>query len=97
MRADYDSEGDTIQIELEAVDRLDFGRRVQNGAVIVHFLDKRPVIVDVIGTGSDHEEPLRIAAEQYELDAEALVAAAQAALAAPDRTVTLDVAVRTAA
>lgn len=97
MRADYDSEGDTIQIELEPIDRLDFGRRVQSGAVIVHFLDKRPVIVDVVGTGSDLEEPLRIAAEQYELDAEALIAAAQAALAAPDRTVTLDVAVRAAA
>lgn len=25
MRADYDSEGDTIQIELEPVDRIDYG------------------------------------------------------------------------
>jgi hypothetical protein len=97
MRADYDSEGDTIQIELESVDRLDFGERVQNGAVIVHFLDKRPVIVDVIGTGADFEKPLRIAAERYGLDAEALIAAARAALAAPDRAVTMDVAVRAAA
>ena len=97
MRADYDSEGDTIQIELESVDRLDFGERVDNGAVIVHFLDKRPVIVDVVGTGSDFEQPLRIAAERYGLDAEALIAAARAALAAPNRTVTLDIAVRAAA
>jgi hypothetical protein len=97
MRADYDSEGDTIQIELESADRLDFGERVQNGAVIVHFLDKRPAAVDVIGTDSDFERPLRIAAERYELDAEALIAAARAALAAPDRAVTLAVAVRAAA
>ena len=40
---------------------------------------------------------LRKAAERYDLDAEALIAAARAALAAPDRTVTLDVAVRAAA
>ena len=38
MRADYDSQADTIQIELEVVDSLDFGERVENGAVIVHFL-----------------------------------------------------------
>ncbi len=97
MRADYDSEGDTIQIELESVDRLDFGESVQDGAVIVHFLGKRPVIVDVIGTGSDFEKPLRIAADRYDLDAEALIAAARAALAAPDRAVTMDIAVRAAA
>jgi len=97
MKADYDSEGDTIQIELEPVDRLDFGKDVENGAVIVHFRDKKPVIVDVIGAGSVFEKPLRIAAERYEMDAEALIAAAQAARAAPDRTVTLDVAVRAAA
>lgn len=97
MRADYDSEGDTIQIELEPVDGLDFGEPVENGAVIVHFLDRRPVIVDVIGAGSNCEQPLRVAAERYDLDAEALIAAARAALAAPNRTVTVDVAVRAAA
>ena len=38
MRADYDSEGDTIQIELESVGRLDYGEDVQDGAVIVGIL-----------------------------------------------------------
>jgi hypothetical protein len=42
-------------------------------------------------------QPLRAAAERYGLDAEALIAAARAALAAPDRAVTMDVAVRAAA
>lgn len=97
MRADYDSEGDTIQIELERVDRLGYGEDVENGAVIVSILDGRAVMVDVIGTRSDFERPLRAAAERYDLDAEALIAAAHAALAAPDRAVTLDVAVRAAA
>ena len=51
----------------------------------------------MIGTGSDFAKPLRKAAERYDLDAEALIAAARASLAAPDRVVTLDVAVRAAA
>jgi hypothetical protein len=38
-----------------------------------------------------------VIAERYDLDAEALIAAARAALAAPDRAVTVDVAVRAAA
>jgi hypothetical protein len=43
------------------------------------------------------DEPLTAVANRYDLDAEALIAAARAALAAPDRVVTLDVAVRAAA
>jgi hypothetical protein len=97
MRADYDSEGDTIQIELEPVRKLGHGVVVENGAVIVGIFEDRPVMVDVIGTKGDFERPLRVAAERYELDAEALIAAAKAALAAPDRAVTLDVGGRLAA
>ncbi len=97
MRADYDSEGDTIQIELEPVRGRGYGEDVENGAVVVSVNGGRPVMLDVIGTRDGFEVPLRVAAERYELDAEALIAAAQAALAAPDRTVTLDVAVRAAA
>jgi len=91
MRADYDSEGDTIQVELERVGKLDRGVEVENGAVVVGIFEDRPVMVDVIGTRKGFERPLRIAAERYALDAEALIAAAQAALAAPNRTVMLDV------
>jgi hypothetical protein len=97
MRTDYDSEGDTIQIELEPVRRLGHGEPIGNGAVIVGIFEGRPVMVDVIGTKGDFERPLRLAAERYDLDAEALIAAAKAALAAPDRTVTLGVGSRLAA
>lgn len=97
MRADYDSEGDTIQIELENVRRVGYGEDVDNGAVIVHVREDRPVMIDVIGTRHGFEESLRTAAEQYELDAEALVAGARAALAAPDRPVTFEVGARVAA
>jgi uncharacterized protein YuzE len=98
MRADYDSQADTIQIELvPGIERLDYDEVVEDGAVIVGFREERPVLIDVVGTRTDIDEPLRIAAERHGLDAEALIAAAQAAVAAPDRPVTLDVGVRAAA
>jgi hypothetical protein len=51
MKADYDSQGDTIQIELEPVDRLGGGSDVvEGGKVIVGFYGGRPVLIDVIGT-----------------------------------------------
>jgi hypothetical protein len=98
MRADYDSEGDTIQIELDDFQRPAYGEDVENGAVVVSVHEDRPVLVDVIGTRKhDFEKPLRAAAEIYALDEQALIAAAHAALAAPDRQVTLDVGVRAVA
>ena len=97
MRADYDSEGDTIQIELERVEKLGHGEEVENGSVIVSICEDRPVMVDVIGTKPGFEEALRTAARRYDLDAEALAAAARAAVAAPNRPVILDVGIRTAA
>jgi hypothetical protein len=97
MRADYDSQGDTIQIELETTSRIDYGEDVENGSVIVSICDGRPVIVDVIGTNFDIEQPLMVAAERFHLDAQALIAAAWAARAAPDRAVTVNVGGRAAA
>lgn len=97
MRADYDSEGDTIQIDLEAVDRLDYGDDEVDERVVVGVRSERPVRIDVIGTGGGVDGPLRAAASAYDLDAGALIAAAQAALAVPDRQVVLDVGVRAAA
>lgn len=94
MRADYDSEGDTIQIDLEDVERLDYGDDEVDDRIVVGVYAERPVRIDVIGTRGGIEEPLRAAA--YSLDAEVLIAAAHAALAVPDRQVVLDV-VRVAA
>jgi prepilin-type processing-associated H-X9-DG protein len=93
MRADYDSEANALSIDLidapswegsEAV-----GRRVN-----VSFADGRAVNVELLYPNLGLEKPLEDAAARYELDAEALIAAAKAAVAAPDRVVTLDVAVR---
>ena len=77
---------------------LDYGVPVEGGAAIVHFLDDRPVVIDVIGTRKhDFEQPLRVAAEQYDMDAEALIAASKAAIAAPDRPLQLELGTRIAA
>jgi hypothetical protein len=97
MKADYDSKGDTIQIDLEPVGRVDYGDDGVDEWLVIGIRDGRPVRIDVIGTSGDVGRSLRAAARRYDLDAEALIAAARAALAAPDREVVLDVGVRAAA
>lgn len=90
MRADYDSKGDTIQIDLvDWVDRVDYGDDSVDDWLVVGIRDGRPVRIDVIGTGGDTAGSLRVAARRYDLDADTLIAAAGAALASPDREVTL--------
>jgi hypothetical protein len=97
MKADYDSQGDTIQIELEPANQPGYGEDVENGAVVVSVFEGRPLMLDVIGTRKqDFDKPLRAAAEIYDLDVEALIAIAHAAVAAPDRPVRLDVGARIA-
>jgi hypothetical protein len=97
MRADYDSKGDTIQIDLETVGRVDYGDDEVDEWLVVSICDGRPVRIDVIGTSGDLIKSLRAAANRYSLDAESLIAAAKAALAAPDRAVVLDVGIRAGA
>jgi hypothetical protein len=91
MRADYDSEGNTLSIQLVDVDRADFGDDSVDPQAVVAIRDGQPVIIDVIGARHDVEGPLKAVAAQYDLDLEALLAAARSALAAPDRVVVLDV------
>lgn len=55
------------------------------------------VNVELLYPGLGLEGPLRAAVKRHEFDAEALIAAARAAIAAPDRLVTLDVDVRATA
>ena len=92
MRADYDSEGDTLAIELvDDVDHADFGDDSVDPQAVVAIREGKPVIIDVIGARHDVDGPLRAVATRYDLDVEALLAAARSALAAPDRVVVLDV------
>lgn len=95
MRADYDSEANALSIDLVEARRWEHSEEVVS-RVNVAIADGMPVNVELLYPDLGLEEPLRAAAERYGLDAEALIAAARAAIAAPDRAVTLDVAVRTA-
>jgi hypothetical protein len=96
MKADYDSKADAVSIDLIEAGRWEDSEEVEprlNIAIANHV----PVNIELLYPGLGLEKPLQAVAARYGLDAEALVAAARAAIAAPDRTVTLDVAVRAAA
>jgi len=92
MKADYDSEADAISIDLIDSARWEHCDQVAD-RVNVAVVEGRPVNVEVLYPTIGIDEPLRAVAARYELDVEALIAVARAALAAPDRVVILDVAV----
>lgn len=96
MRADYDSEANALSIDLIDASRWE-GSEGVGERVNVSFADDMPANVELLYPDLGLEEPLREAAERYQLDAEALIAAASAAIAAPDRKVTLELADRAAA
>lgn len=96
MRADYDSEANALSIDLVDARRWE-GSEGVGQRVNVAFANGEPVNVELLYPDLGLEEPLHAAADRFELDAEALIAAAQAAIAAPDRAVTLDVAARASA
>jgi hypothetical protein len=93
MRADYDSEANALSIDLVDASHWE-GSEGVGQQVNVTLADGKPVNVELLYPNLGLEEPLHAAADRFELDAEALIAAAQAAIAAPDRVVTLEVAVR---
>ena len=90
MKVDYESQADTLQIDLVEVDHAD-SRDTSIPLAVVAIAGEEPIGVDLreVSThGSD--APLRAVAEKYGLDANALVAAGRVAYEAPDRTITLD-------
>ena len=91
MKADYDSEADAILIEIEEVDHWDDVETVDDAMHCqVALRDRRPVGLTL---RYPREEPhlLERAAERFDLDAVCLLATTQAALAAPDREVKVEV------
>jgi hypothetical protein len=96
MRADYDSEANAISITL--VQDAPAGKAdSRHPRAVVALRNEEPVALQLLYPDMGIAEPLRAVAAHYELDAESLIAAAHAALAAPDRTVTLEVALRSSA
>ena len=96
MLADYDTKANAISITLLAETKAERADQV-HPRVIVALRDDCPIELQLLYPDLGTDEPLNVVAGAYGLDEEALVAAAQAALAAPNRSVTLDVAVRSAA
>jgi hypothetical protein len=98
MRAEYDSQANALSIDLVEADRWDDvpDEPVHDDYCHVAFASGRPANVELLYP-RDHLDLLDRVAAQFELDAEKLKAAATAALAAPDRVVTLEVATRASA
>ena len=96
MRADYDSSANAISIVISEGAHADQSDEVHARAIVA-LAEGRPVEVQVLYPDMGLTEPLLAVAERYELDREALQAAAQSALAAPDRVVILEVAARASA
>ena len=88
MKADFDSEADALAIELIDVDRWDDGDGFDENYCNLGFYEGRLVYIGLL-CPSDNLHLLKAVSETYDLDAEELIAAAKAALAAPDRVVTI--------
>jgi len=90
MRAEYDSEADALSIDVVDVDRWEGSEPVDDDFCNVALAGGRAANVELLSP-RDHLDLLALAADAHGLDAEALLATAQSALAAPDRTVVVDV------
>jgi hypothetical protein len=88
VKADYDSRANALGIELIDVDRWDDGDGFDEDYCNLGFSKDRLVYIGLL-CPSDNLHLLKAVSESYELDAEDLIALAKAALAAPDRVVTV--------
>ena len=91
MRADYDSSANAISIAIHDAQRADRSDEVHARAIVA-LVAGRPVEVQLLYPDLGISEPLSAVADRYDLDREALEAAAQSALAAPNRVVSVEVA-----
>ena len=96
MRADYDSQANALSIDLRRFEHYERQDEVDDDYCVVGFAGGAPVRVSLLSPAK-HLDLLGVAAERYGLDGIALLAAARAALAAPDRVVRLEVAAQVAA
>lgn len=93
MKADYDSEADAIAITLADAAPAALPARTDSvhDRCNVALVANRPVDVEILYPNLGIDEPLAALVGRYDLDLQALKAAARSALEAPDRTVTLEV------
>lgn len=96
MRADYDSEANALSIDLIQFELFERQEGVHDTYCQVGFAKGVPANVELLNP-AEQLDLLEVVAERYDLDGPALRAAAQAALAAPDRVIELEVAARVVA
>ena len=96
MRADYDSTANALSIAIIDAAHADKSDEIHSRAIVA-LVNGKPVEVQLLYPDMGVDEPLAAVADRYGLDLEALHAAAQSALAAPDRVVVLEVTGRPAA
>ena len=97
MKADYDSRANALWIDLIPCDREAYNEEIDYRCRVSFDSSDRPFGVEVLYLDKPYDDFLRTAAERFDLDAEALIGIARAAVAAPDREVTMHVGVRAAA
>lgn len=88
MKAYFDSEANAISIDLLEVDHWDDGDEFDEYYCTVAFSKNRLANIGLLHP-SEKLHLLKEVADSYDLDAEELAAIAKAALAAPDRSVTV--------
>ena len=97
MKAFYDSEADALQIHFTEPPRSGYAEDVDGTACFVEIDDDdEKVGVELLWT-TEHLVLIDVAAEKYDLDAQALKAVAVAAMGAPRRYVTVEVGAAVAA
>lgn len=90
MRIDYDSKADALDIRLASFDRYERQEQVDDSYCTVGFADSHLVDIELLDPAA-HLHLLEQVATRFDLDGEALLAAAKAGLAAPDRVIELKV------
>ncbi|HYH54280.1 MAG TPA: hypothetical protein VD761_09130 [Solirubrobacterales bacterium] len=90
MKVDYDSQADALSIDLVEVDRWDFGEEIEHSSCTVAIRDGQPVNVELLSPAKNLSQ-LEVAAKRFDLDPQALLAAARAGLSVPDRPVTVEI------
>lgn len=90
MKADYDSKANALLIQLLPQGLCDGAVEVDHFYCHADMRKGRVASIELLDP-SQHLDLLNRAAERLGLDAAALLAAAEAALAAPDRLITIEV------
>jgi len=91
VRADYDTSANAISISIVDARIAEHSDEVHPRAIVALFAGQ-PVEVQLLYPDMGIAEPLAAVAARYDLDRQALEAAARSALAAPNRVVSVEVA-----